>query len=138
MSKSREHYTVLQVLFVPDITTEQPTKLIKMKEGDTVQTVLTTFKPGSVYAWRTFTKEVHPTSGLLGMLLASEDAYGHTPWTFLLGTLRTLEQMRTLHHVPQSTIDYHQKRGRTQAVVVKNDFVEYIKDDVDVSALTNS
>lgn len=135
MSNSPKHYKVLQVLFVPDKTDEQPTKLIKMKESDTVQTVLTTFKQGSVYAWRTFTKEVHPTSGLLGMLLASEDAYGHTPWTFLLGTLRTLEQMHDLHKVAQSTIDYHQKKGRTQAVVVKDDFIVYITDDVDVSAL---
>lgn len=135
MSKSVEHYTVLQVLFVPDKTAEQPTKLIKMKEEDTVQTVLATFKPGSVYAWRTFQKEVHPMSGLLGMLLASEDAYDHTPWVFLLGTLRSMDEMHTLHQVPDSTIEYHKKRGRNRAVVVKSDFVEYITDDVDVNAL---
>ncbi len=135
MATPSEHYTVLQVLFVPQDVAEQPTKLVRLKPGEAVQTALKGFKPGSVYAWRTFEKEVCPMGGLLGLLLASEEASGHTPWTFLQGQVLSLDSAALKGVVTRLTAEFYARKGKTKVVRVKDDLLVFISDEDDVSAL---
>lgn len=109
-------------MYVPDKEDAQPTKLFALKKR-TLQEALAVEVTTRVYAWRTFEKEVAH-----GILLASEHASNHSSWTFISGTLMTLEQLIERKLISSATAQRKRAEGYSRAVLIKDDLFAYATD----------
>ncbi len=126
MSKKNEHYTVLQVRYIPDSPDAQPNKDFRLGEGESTEEALKRCLGPNALAYRFYNKEVINYGGLIGLLWTSEDVSNHTPWTFVQGSIYTVEMLLVIG-VPQITIEFWYREGRTRALVVRGSMIIYIR-----------
>ncbi|MBM3227664.1 hypothetical protein FJZ27_02250 [Candidatus Peribacteria bacterium] len=116
---------VLQVQFVTNKPEEQLNHHFRLKSGESESAALERCLTRDAFAYRFYDKV--EIASIISMLVASQDAENHSPWTFLMGTVLSFEQLRE-RQCSAAAIEFWQQRGRTKAIEIPGGLMVFVDD----------